>query len=293
MAIYHFNVSIVSRNKGQSSVFVAARHACEKLYDSRLGLTVSNLQKHNLIFKEILLTKDAPLWMGDREKLWNAVEKAENRKDSQLAREIGFSLPCELTDKQNIELAKGFVEDEFVARGMVADLCIHVGEDKNNDEMSHAHVMLTMRVVTANGFGLKERGWNGRENIMLWRESWAKYANRCLALNGVGQRIDHRSYEELGIDLIPQKKRGYKNSGIGKQKIEEHRIIAKENGERILKNPSIAFKAITNQQDLFTYQELAKFVKRHTADSNQFKVVYEKLKSSKHIISLGKGKNGL
>ena len=37
---------------------------------------------------EILLPDGAPDWMADRQKLWNAVEAAEKRKDAQLAREF-------------------------------------------------------------------------------------------------------------------------------------------------------------------------------------------------------------
>ncbi|MGY6017952.1 MobA/MobL family protein, partial [Escherichia coli] len=35
----------------------------------------------------------APAWCTNRAELWNAVEKAERRKNSQLAREIELAIP--------------------------------------------------------------------------------------------------------------------------------------------------------------------------------------------------------
>ena len=43
-----------------------------------------------------MLPEGASDWMADREKLWNAVEKVEKRKDAQLARDFHISLPREL-----------------------------------------------------------------------------------------------------------------------------------------------------------------------------------------------------
>jgi Ti-type conjugative transfer relaxase TraA len=243
-------------------------------------------RKQDVVHEEIILPEGAPEWMGVREKLWNVVEAAENRKDAQLAREVHFSLPREFTKEQNIELAREFVRDEFVSCGMVADLCIHAGKAKDGEEQPHAHVMLTMREVTEDGFGLKERNWNAKENYLLWREAWAEHVNKYLALNGIDQRIDHRSYAERGIDLVPQGKIGPKNLEDHGRRLEEHRRIAKENGDKILEDPAIALKTITHHQSTFTHQDLARFVNRHTVDADQFRLVYEKVKASELIVTL-------
>ncbi len=58
-----------------------------------------------------------------------------------------------MSKEQNIKLAQEFVQTQFVERGMVADLCIHYGKAKDGSEQPHAHVMLAMREVTAEGFG--------------------------------------------------------------------------------------------------------------------------------------------
>ena len=164
MAIYHFSGTIISRSQGRSAVACAAYRSAEKLVDERSVKEHHDYtHKQDVAFTEILLPENAPTSMQDREKLWNMVEAIEKRKDAQLAREFNFALPCELTLEQNIVLARDFVTQAFVSQGMIADLCIH--NDKTGDEQlqHHAHLMLTLRKVTLDGFGQKERAWNARE----------------------------------------------------------------------------------------------------------------------------------
>lgn len=294
MAIYHFTAAIISRAKGRSSVAAAARHACEPLYDARLGKTVRIVQKHNNIFKKILLPDNAPVWMANREKLWNTIEKLEKRKDSQLARDIQFSLPEELSSKQVIELTEEFVQNEFVNHGMVADICIHIDKTQDEQEQAHAHVMLTMRTVNNDDFGLKDRSWNSKKIHMEWRKSWAEYANKYLALNGIDQKIDHRTYIEQGINLIPQNKLGVeKNLKDRERRLEERQRIAQENGKTLLANPIIALKAISLRQKIFTEQVLVKFIRCYTVDEDQFKIVYEKVKIAPQLKQLSINEHGV
>ena len=82
---------------------------------------------------------------SDRERLWNDVEAFEVRKDAQLAREVEFAIPREMTEAQGIELARDFVRGEFVDRGMIADLNVHWDMAEDGMPKPHAHVMLTMR----------------------------------------------------------------------------------------------------------------------------------------------------
>jgi hypothetical protein len=60
-------------------------------------------RKSKVAHCEILAPQDAPVWVFDREELWNQVEATEKRRDSQVAREINVALPIE---KINAELAR-------------------------------------------------------------------------------------------------------------------------------------------------------------------------------------------
>ncbi len=74
---------------------------------------------------EIHLPKQAPERFKDRETLWNEVEWIEGNKKAQLAHSFDIALMNEFSMEENIELARRFVEEQLVARGMIADLAIH------------------------------------------------------------------------------------------------------------------------------------------------------------------------
>ena len=189
MAIYHFSAKVIGRSSGHSSVAAAAYRAGVKLHDERTGTTHDYTRKKRVEPGEILAPENAPAFALDRATLWNAVEKTETRKDAQLAREIEFSLPMELRAPHQKRMAREFVRRHFVDRGMVADLAFHnIGQHN-----PHCHVLLTMRPLTAEGFGGKERAWNAPALLVQWREAWAKHANAELARGNHEARIDHRT----------------------------------------------------------------------------------------------------
>jgi ATP-dependent exoDNAse (exonuclease V) alpha subunit len=252
MAIYHFSAKVIARSNGSSALASGAYRSASRLYDQRLDRDHDFTSKTGVVHSEVMTPHDAPEEFRERERLWNAVEAAEKRKDAQLAREIEFAIPREMDQAQGIELARDFVEREFVARGMIADLNVHWDIGQDGQAKPHAHVMLTMRSVDEEGFGAKVRDWNRSELLEHWRASWSGHVNERLAELGIEARIDHRSFEEQGIELEPQHKigraaRGRAEEGLEADRLEEHREIARENGERIIKNPAIAVDAITRQ----------------------------------------------
>jgi Ti-type conjugative transfer relaxase TraA len=297
MAIYHFSAKVISRAAGSSAVASAAYRSASRLNDQRLGRHQDFSDKAGVVHSEVMLPKEAPPELADRERLWNAVEAGELRKDAQLAREVEFAIPRELTQEQGIELAREFVRTTFVDQGMIADLNVHwdIGED--GLARPHAHVMLTMRSVDENGFGAKVRDWNRTELLEQWREDWGAHVNEQLAELGIDARIDHRSLEAQGIDLEPQDKIGAAASrmaakGLEADRLEEHRGIARENGARIVADPNIALNAITRQHATFTKRDLALFVHRHSDGIEQFNAVLSAVEASPERIALGRDGRG-
>lgn len=195
MAIYHLSAKVISRAGGRSSVAAAAYRTAGRLRDDRQGLEHDYSRKGGVVHSEIMAPESAPDWMRDRDQLWNAVEAVEKRRDAQLAREIEVALPRELDRGERLELLRGFVQREFVDRGMIADVAIHEGKARDGHGQPHAHVMLTMRELTGEGFGKKDRSWNAPDLLMGWREAWARDANTALELAGRSERIDHRSLD--------------------------------------------------------------------------------------------------
>ena len=233
MAIYHFSMQVISRGKGQSAVASAAYRSGEKLYSERYNK--ENFYQHRQVMPDTMILKPthAPDWCVNRDRLWNEVEKIEKAKNAQLAREFTVALPIELSNQQQKELLKHFVQEVFVDEGMVADIAIHRDDAKN----PHAHVMLTMRPFLEDGsWGAKSKkeyildedgeslytvsgakksrkidmnDWNKREKIPEWRQAWALYANQHLALAGVAVEITEKSHAALGLEQEPMIHEGY------------------------------------------------------------------------------------
>ncbi len=302
MAIYHFSAKVISRAVGSSAVAAAAYRSADRLHDERLGRAHDFSNKAGVVHSEVLLPEGAPEEWRDREKLWNDVEAAEIRKDAQLAREIEFAIPREMSEGQGVGLARDFVQSEFVTRGMIADLNVHWDIGADGLARPHAHVMLTMREIRIGEdgsaeFGAKVRDWNRTELLTHWREAWADHVNTRLASLDIDARIDHRTLEAQGIELEPQHKIGpaaarMVDQGLEVDRAEEHLDIARRNGEKLLANPSLALETITHHQATFTNRDLAMFVHRHSAGTIQFDAVMGAVKASPDLIALGKDGRG-
>jgi Ti-type conjugative transfer relaxase TraA len=305
VAIYHFSAKVIGRSGGRSAIASAAYRAGERLHDDKLDRDHDYTEKAGVVHREIMLPEGAPARWADRGTLWNEVEAGEKRKDAQLARDIEISLPRELGKAEAIRLAQDFVREQFVDRGMVADLNVHWTQARDGGEQPHAHVMLTMREVVPGragheeerAFGKKVVAWNDRALLGEWRERWAELANARLLELGHDIRIDHRSYAEQGIDLEPQHKIG--PAGVRREDREqdaeraaEHRDIARRNGDKLHDEPEIALRALTQQHSTFTRQELARFVDRHTDRPEQFASVMAKVEAAPGLVQLGQDGRG-
>lgn len=298
MAIYHLHVKVIGRKSGSSVVASAAYRSGSRLRDERLDRGHDFSGKRGVVHSEVMLPENAPQAWSDRERLWNDVEAFEVRKDAQLAREVEFAIPREMTQAQGIELARDFAQSEFVGLGMIADLNVHWDMGTEGMPKPHAHVMLTMRAMDESGFGPKVRDWNRTEMVERWRERWAKLANERLAELDIDARIDHRSFEAQGIALEPQTQIGASAQRIEGEGIEAadraemHREIARGNGERIIANPDLGLDAITHQQSTFTRRDMAVFAHRHSDGIDQFNAVMGAMRGAPDLVELGEDERG-
>jgi Ti-type conjugative transfer relaxase TraA len=300
MAIYHFSAKVIQRSQGRSAIAAAAYRAAEALHDDMVGRTFNYLDKPGVVHSEILLPAGAPARWLDRAALWNEAQQIERRKDAVLAREIELALPRELSQAAAVVLARDFVREQFVARGMVADLNVHWGRSADGTAQPHAHIMLAMRRVVPGSeghpeegaFGLKERAWNDKALLRSWRARWAELVNERLAEAGIDGRIDHRSNAARGIDLEPQNKIGPAGArravrGEDAERADEHRAVARRNGERLLTEPELALQLLTRQQSTFTRQDLARLVNRHSEGAAQFTAIMAKVEALPELVRVG------
>jgi heme oxygenase len=223
VAIYHLHAQIIKRSSGRSAVAAAAYRAGEKIHNERDGITHDYTRKTGVVHSEIMLPDHAPQEYSERSVLWNAVEKAEKRCDSQTAREFDIALPNEFDRQEQIELVREYVQENFVDKGMCADIAIHDKSDGN----PHAHIMLTTREISESGFGGKNREWNKREQLESWRENWANVCNEHFQAKGIDERIDHRTLEAQGIDREPTI-----HEGLNPEAKKQNQEIMRRNAER-------------------------------------------------------------
>ena len=183
MAIYHLEAKVVSRGAGRSAAAAAAYLSCSRIYNDYDGVQHDYTRKQGLVWQQVSLPPQAPPEWQDREKLWNAVEAAEKAKDSRLAREFVVALPIELNQEQQISLIEKFVQEQFVADGMCADVAIHDTDGHN----PHAHILLTVRPLDEQGQWQyktekeylcvrngEERGFTAAEFLKAQKEGWEK-----------------------------------------------------------------------------------------------------------------------
>ena len=206
MAVFHASVKIIGRMAGRSSVAASAYRSGQCLTNERDGNTHDYTKKQGVVHQEIMAPENAPDWMGDRSQLWNGVEAAEKRKDSQLAREVEIALPRELSREEQINLVRGFVKERCVDHGMVADIAIHEPRASDGEKQPHAHIMLTMRHIEGDAFGKKATEWNpdfakkdgkalvaDKSPLVDLRGAWAEHVNKALERAHIPERVDHRS----------------------------------------------------------------------------------------------------
>ena len=258
----------------------AAYRAGEKLHSEYYGEDSDYTNKGGVICSEILLPPHAPREYADRETLWNAVEKVEKGKKAQLAYSFDISFQNEFTQEENIALARQFLTEHFVSRGMVVDFAIHEPDcEEGGINNPHFHFMCPIRPIEQNGkWGLKQKreyvldengnripdgkgdyvfnavpttDWGSAETLEFWREQWAVMCNAKFEEKGLDVRIDHRSYERLGIELLPTVHEGptvraMEKKGIKTEKGEFNRWISATTAfiRNLRKNLSILLETI-------------------------------------------------
>lgn len=218
MAIYHFSVKTISRKQGRSAIACAAYRSAEKLLDSYYGKEQDYTKKTGVEFKKIYAPKNTKDELLERQNLWNAVEKAERRKDATLAREFEIAFPCELNEKQRQRMLNDLCQTLVEKHSVVVDACIHAPHAQNgSDERNyHAHIMFTSRHIdlkTGDFAAKKNRDFNlekSSETVSHWREAFASLANQHLEAAGHAARIDHRSYSKQENGLEATKHEGPK-----------------------------------------------------------------------------------
>ena len=247
MPVPHLNIRIVQRSKGNSAVAGAAYQAGEKLFSEYDQKHKDHRRKqHEVVYTEIMLPTNAPPEYADRATLWNSAEEVEKQWNSQLARRFVVALPREMPLEMCPQMMQEYCNEHFVSKGMCCDFAIHDPDPPGHNP--HCHIMLTMRAIDENGkwmpksrkvYDLDENGeriklpsgrwkshkedtvdWNEQYHAEEWRHGWEVIQNKYLELAGSAERVDMRSYERQGLDIIPTVHMGAAVSALERKGIE-------------------------------------------------------------------------
>src|SRR5699024_5233659 len=208
----------------QSAVAMASYRSGDKLYSLRDGETKNYKERFVKPESFILKPDNAPEWTLERERLWNEVESYECKRDNaRLAKNILIALPNDMTAEQQRITTEEFVKENFVEKGMVADVSIH-RDDVNNP---HAHILTTLREFNEEGEWEKrkskrvpvlddegnqvfdEKGWrktrsdklndnDKKDNLIKWRENWSEKLNEKSREYDLNKLYSEKSFEDQG-----------------------------------------------------------------------------------------------
>ena len=200
MASYLCTVQTVQRSQGRSSVAAAAYRSGTTLCDQRLAIDFDFSGKEGVEFCEVIAPPGAPAAFLDREALWNAAEIRDGRKNAVPAREVLVALPHELDFEQRRDLVRDFVAKHITAHGMIADVAMHLPGKEGDHRNYHAHILVTTRAVSPDGFGQKPPAWWSPQMVREWRVGWAQVQNAHLRrhLGPDAPQVSHLSLADQG-----------------------------------------------------------------------------------------------
>jgi len=161
-----------TRSKNHSAVAGAAYRLGLRLVDERTGICHDFRKRkvgEEIVRALTVAPPGAPPWATNPAQLWNRVERAEKRKDAQVARDYRIPIPLGLTDDQAGNLAEEmarFIANELhtpVSIGLHRDADRDVlGEVKPDDKQGfHAHLYFPTRSLAEVGGAVDEDGSAG------------------------------------------------------------------------------------------------------------------------------------
>ena len=185
--------------------------------------------KRGILYTEIMLPSHAPPEYATGKPFGTRWKRLRSNGTPSWPGASYWLCPKKSPPEQYPQMVRDYCEKQFVSKGMIADFAIHDPAPPGHNV--HCHVMLTLRAMDEQGkwlpksrkvYDLDENGkrirlpsgnwkshkedtvdWNDQKYAEIWRQGWADTVNRYLEAAGRPERLDLRSYERQGLDVIP------------------------------------------------------------------------------------------
>lgn len=157
---------------------------------------------------------------------------------------------CTRNEEQKLILASEYAAARN--EGWERQYAYQVGEEKQymtaEEAALHDYPMKGREARSTNKLHPLVAQWRSVEQLLAWRKAWADVVNRYLQAAGSSIRIDHRSYKERGIDLIPMIHEGsaarrIEARGGVSRRCEKNRQIRAENARKQQLTTKVAIQA--------------------------------------------------
>jgi len=129
------------------------------------------------------------------------------------------------------------------------------------------------------------------EQLRDIRIGWEEQTNEHLARARLEIRIDHRSHQELGLEIEPTQHMGVhatqmerRGKAVSRVRVDED--VAKRNAELIREKPEQVLTLITNEKSVFDRHDVTRTLHRYIGDADAFQAAFVKAMASSALMEL-------
>ena len=297
MAIAFARMEIVSAKSGGSAVMLSSYLSRDARVNEQTGERYHfGHRKDELEHSEVMLPEGASAKFHDPQVLWNAAERADMTIDrktkehrfktgAQLAKHMVLALPDnpEISNEDRIEMTRRFVKEQFVDKGVAVEFAVHKPDDHNQNW--HAHVLISTRRLTEDGFGKKAADLNpvfgGRGFVAVddqWGEKWGQHQDRY--------------FEELGLDLRVDSTRLVGGEHLGPARFQQDADKVETNNERtadardLAHDPDHLLGKLTERKSYFSERDIDRLLHKNGIYGEEVEFIKEKVFAHKDLLRL-------
>ena len=251
----------------------------------------------------LILPQDAPEWAADAARVWREAERAEQtldrqtgewrwKKGGQIAKHMTIALPREATAAQRQAMLLDFVERELQPQqhGVAVEWAIH--RDDNNP---HAHVLISTRSLSGDGFGKKARAMNpdfaskGARHFISeaenWDSRWAAFQSDYFREHGITAEVrERRAVPEEPLHARADEGR----AGHGRARGDR----AGKRGRRVgpPTRPGEILEQLTAQRAIFTARDVRRALNKSGLEGDEREALEAAIIGHAEVIALANGK---